>query len=251
MIEETGDEPYIRDGLVWRRTRPWSANVHLLLAHLHAKGFDAAPRPAGCDREWERVTFLDGRTADLDLDLDARSDRALTSAARLLRRYHDCTVDFAAAHAGDVWQLPARAPFELICHGDFAPYNVVFADQEVSGIIDFETAHPGPRQWDLAYAVYRWAPLSLTAPAELSATDIQIGRVRRFLDAYGLANGLRAGVIDMVIERLEALVAFMEREAAGGSEKYRAHIKAGHDELYRADIAYIRRQRAAIIAAIG
>lgn len=251
MIEEAGEGPYIRDGLVWRRTRPWSPNIHLLLAHLHANGFAAAPRASGYDDIWERVTFLDGRTADLDLDHEARSGHALTSAARLLRRLHDCTVGFAAAHSGEIWQLPARAPFEVICHGDFAPYNVVFTGQEVSGIIDFETAHPAPRQWDLAYAVYRWAPLSLSAPNELSAIDIQIGRVRRFLDAYGLEDGLRAGVIDMAIGRLEALVAFMEWEAAMGSEKYRAHIEAGHDQLYRADIAYIMRERAAIIAALG
>ena len=45
-----------------------------------------------------------------------------------------------------------------MCHGDFAPYNITFVDRCVHGIIDFDTLHPGPRIWDVAYAVYRRSP---------------------------------------------------------------------------------------------
>ncbi len=34
---------------------------------------------------------------------------------------------------------------------DFAPYNITFVDGCVHGIIDFDTLHPGPRIWDVAY----------------------------------------------------------------------------------------------------
>ncbi len=57
----------------------------------------------------------------------------------------------------------ARKPFEIISpYGDFAP-GITLSSTTVrwTDIIDFETAHPGPRCWDLAYAVYRWAPLML------------------------------------------------------------------------------------------
>src|SRR5690606_5208575 len=43
----------------------------------------------------------------------------------LLRRYHDATVGFVPPRDA-VWQLPERAPREVICHGDVAPYNTVF-----------------------------------------------------------------------------------------------------------------------------
>jgi len=32
-------------------------------------------------------------------------------------------------------------------------------------LIDFDTAHPGPRIWDVAYAAYRFVPLTV-APEE-------------------------------------------------------------------------------------
>ncbi|MDD6792702.1 MAG: phosphotransferase, partial [Thermobifida fusca] len=77
----------------------------------------------------------------------------------LLRRYHDATVGFVPPRDA-VWQLPERAPREVICHGDVAPYNTVFRTGLPVAFIDFDAAHPGPRLWDLALAAYRFVPLS-------------------------------------------------------------------------------------------
>ncbi|WP_405867085.1 phosphotransferase [Streptomyces sp. NBC_01515] len=44
-------------------------------------------------------------------------------------------------------------PVEVICHGDFAPYNCVFTGEGAVGLIDFDAARPGPRAWDLALHV--------------------------------------------------------------------------------------------------
>ena len=63
--------------------------------------------------------------------------------------------------------MPGDLPAEVVCHNDFAPYNVVFDDGGPVGVIDWETAAPGARVWDVAYAAYRWVPLSRSAPAEL------------------------------------------------------------------------------------
>jgi len=51
---------------------------------------------------------------------------------------------------------PSHVPAEVICHGDVAPYNCVFRDGRPVAFIDFDTAHPGVRIWDLAYAAYRF-----------------------------------------------------------------------------------------------
>ena len=48
----------------------------------------------------------------------------------------------------------------MICHNDFAPYNLAFRDGLPVGAIDFEAASPGPRAWDLAYLAYRLVPLA-------------------------------------------------------------------------------------------
>ncbi|MBB4568544.1 phosphotransferase [Rhizobium leucaenae] len=181
-----------------------------------------------------------------------RSAKALQSAARLLRRYHDCTALFMRPMLEDqIWQLSPRPPFEVICHGDFAPYNVVLSGGEVTGIIDFEAAHPGSRCWDLAYAIYRWAPLSTgIAVEDLCGLDTQILRTCIFLDAYGLPAKQRRTLPHMIVDRLNALVAYMESEAANGVERYRRNIEEGHDQIYRRDVAYINEHREQIIAGL-
>jgi len=250
--EGSGDRPFRRGDLVWRCARPWSGSVQALLAHLQAHGFDTAPRPAGLDADWERVTFLPGKIADIERDAEMQSAPALLSAAGWLRRYHDCTAPIAGNWAKRTWQLPPREPLDVICHGDFAPYNIVLRDGKLAGVIDFETAHPGSRIWDLAYAIYRWAPLSSAIVAhELSRIERQIERARVFLEEYGLNSELRATAVDGIITRLEALVSFMETEASTGSAKYQRNIEEGHDRLYRQDIAYIQRHREQIVAGVS
>lgn len=252
MQSTTGSKPFRQDDLIVRPAATWTPGVHALLAALHRHGFDAAPRPAGYDEVWERVTYLPGDTGDLDGHAAMRGEKALGSAASLLRRYHDCSALFAKSLAASyAWQLPARSPCEVICHGDFAPYNVVLNDGEVSGIIDFEAAHPGPRMWDLAYAVYRWAPLSSgVAIKGMDTLAAQVGRARIFIDAYGLSVNEHSSLLDVIVERLEALLAFMEREAARGIERYRRNLQEGHDHIYREDIAYIRKRSAEIVTGL-
>jgi hypothetical protein len=36
------------------------------------------------------------------------------------------------------------------------PYNTIDIEAKAVALIDFETAAPGPRIWDLAFAVYRF-----------------------------------------------------------------------------------------------
>lgn len=252
LTMEEGDGPFRRGDFILRPVRPWTAAVQGLLAALHRHGFPYAPMPAGYDAVWEKVSFLPGMTGDLDDSEAMRSETALRSAASLLRCYHDCTALFLPEMAAQQqWQLSPRAPIEVICHGDFAPYNVVLNEGVVTGIVDFEAAHPGPRGWDLAYALYRWAPLSTGIAAEsLGGLDTQIGRARIFLDAYGLEMAQRLALPDMIIERLDALVSFMESEAARGVEKYCRDLLDGHDRIYRNDIGYISENREKIVVGL-
>ncbi|AYG65354.1 MULTISPECIES: phosphotransferase [unclassified Rhizobium] len=253
MQPATDDGPFRQGDIIVRPVRPWTPGVHALLAALPLHGFDAAPKPGGFDDVWERVSYLPGVTGDLDSNIEMRSEKAVQSAARLLGRYHHSSAlvlhDLAATCS---WQLPPRLPAEVICHGDFAPYNVVMNDGEVTGIIDFEAAHPGPRLWDLAYAVYRWAPLSSSMAMEegLDRLASQIQRARIFVDAYGLPVEERSSLPAAIVERLEALLAFMEREAARGIARYRRNLQDGHDRIYREDIAYIAKWSPEIVAGL-
>ena len=147
--------------------------------------------------------------------------------------------------------LPARSPAEVMCHGDFAPYNVTFLDGHVYGIIDFDTLHPGPRLWDLAYAAYRWVPfMAPTNPECREAPEGQIRRLRLFAESYGLDGDGRKKLPNMMVERLRSLTAYMRQEAESGDEDMRKNIEAGHLALYEADIRYIEENAAAMTAGL-
>ncbi|WP_437849939.1 phosphotransferase [Sorangium sp. So ce363] len=221
--------------------------IHRLLRHLRAAGFNAAPEPLGYDDEGNEVlSYLDGDVHN-PLPAELRTPELLTSAATLLRRFHDASATFVPG-PDDRWQLPPRSPTEVICHGDLAPYNCVVRGRRVVGFIDFDTAHPGPRLWDVAYAVYRFAPLHAPSnPDSAGSPEDQARHAAQFCRAYGLAPGPL--LLDTVADRLAALLASMRARAAAGDVASQAHIAAGHPALYEDDIRNLRAQRDRLLRA--
>lgn len=112
-------------------------------------------------------------------------------------------------------------------------------NDEVIGIIDFDTAHPGSRIWDVAYAVYRFSPL--TAPENkdgFGSRQEQADRIKIFCKEYGLQN--LQELIPTVMERIMALCVFMDKRANAGVKAYQQHLAHGHDKLYLNDYNYIK-----------
>jgi Ser/Thr protein kinase RdoA (MazF antagonist) len=142
----------------------------------------------------------------------------LVAAPRLLRALHDATAGFA--RAGRTWRSPAHEPDEVICHNDFAPYNLVFRDGLPVAAIDFEHASPGPRVWDLAYLAYRLVPLAAPGNPDLPDVGDRSDRLALLCDAYGGPSPHE--VLAILPRRLRELAAMSPPE---------------HAELYRADAA--------------
>ncbi len=142
---------------VHRPAGRWTKQVHKFLRFLRDNGFNQAPEPLGFDEQGrEVVSFVEGQTCDYPLSKDVASLNALVSAAKLLRAYHDVSQKFLKHNPGanQDWMLPCQSPQEVICHNDFAPYNICFDGEQAVGIIDFDTAHPP------AYLGYRLCSLS-------------------------------------------------------------------------------------------
>lgn len=222
---------------VRRAAQPWSAQVQRLLARLREAGIGEVPQPLGFDEQGREVlSFIPGAVAHV-LTPDLRGDDVLASAARLLRRIHDATAGVATDWRGG-WQAPVREPVEVICHGDFAPYNCVFAQSRLVGVIDFDHAHAGSRAWDLAYALYRFAPvMHPTNPESFGSVAEQARRVRLFCDEYGLQD--REALVGIMQARIASMADFLIRGAAAGDERMQANIDEGHLQIYLCDAGYL------------
>lgn len=241
------------DDRVHRPAGPWTQTVHRLLAHLHEEGFVGAPEPIELGDTLETVSFVPGHAGEYPWTSDVAGEAALVTTARLLRHYHDAAATFPRDDARDVWSQAARLPVETIVHGDFAPYNCVYDGIAAVGLIDFDTAHPGPRVWDVASAVYRFAPFTTgvvegsTAPS----LDERLDRAAEFCRAYDLDARSRGVLVETITASLVALVTTIETEAAAGNPKFVSDLAHGHAELYRADVAYIEQHADEISAAVA
>ena len=241
-------------GIVLRPSGAWTQTVHRFLRYLAAHGFSTAPAPFGMnERGQELLSFVSGRVARSLLDGEARSETVLLSAGALLRRFHHASAGFLEAdREPQHWMLASREPREVVCHGDFAPHNVTLSSGRASGLIDFDTAHPAPRRWDLAYAVYRWAPLSDPNGADIPFTTAQQAqRAGRFCGAYSVTSPEASALPALVCERLDSLCEFIETAARKGDPVFQAHIDAGCIELYRRDIQYVQKHHRLFAASIA
>ena len=232
----------VRVGATVRRTAgPWTPTVHAFLRHLRAAGFGLAPEPLGLDEQGREIlTLLPGVAPAYPLPAYVWTDATLAAVASTLRAFHDAGAGFAAAE-GAVWQWPPAEPAEVICHNDFAPYNLMFEGGRLTGVIDLDLVAPGPRIRDVAYAAYRFAPL--TAPANpdvpVVGADEQARRLAAFCEAYGDPRIRPAAVMRAAADRLRELVAFIEAGAAAGDPAQRAVRERGDVAIYERDMAHL------------
>lgn len=225
-VTRLGDE-------VRRPAGTWTENVHRLLAAYADAGIAQTPRPLGFTADGrERLTFLPGTVANEPADW-LWTDQILTEVAQLVRQLHDASTPLAAI--ADGWRSPVHSRAEVVCHNDVAPYNLVFSDGRVSGLIDFDYASPGPRAWDLAYLAYTLVPLN---SEPVFAASERRTRLHTLVEAYGPGPGT-AEVLAAVPARLDELAAFSDRMAIELANPELAVHAAG----YRADASRLRASR--------
>jgi Ser/Thr protein kinase RdoA (MazF antagonist) len=170
-------EGVVRVGDTVRRPpRHSSQLMREVFEHLERAGFDTAPRWLGIDEQGRDVltwiageTFVErGRMHPYIDDASERvtfSEEQVAAVMRLLRRYHDTFGN------------------DVICHGDFGPWNIVWRNGLPFGVFDFDNVYRGDAADDIAYALRMFVSYGLAgaAPAEL------VARTRAALQAYGAA----------------------------------------------------------------
>jgi hypothetical protein len=235
-------------GTVRRTPGPWTPTVQHFLRNLRSHRFYAVPRPIGFDNQGREVlSYIEGEVGHYPLADYMWSAQTLAQAARLMRRFHDLSTAYTPppdAHWQYVYPDPSR--HEVICHNDFAPYNMIFRAQKPKAIIDWDIAGPGPRIWDIAYAIYRFIPLSWEPDIaeirpRLLDPVVQGMRLRHFCDSYGLQD--RSDLLDTVTARLEHLCQHMTDRASEGNSAFQDMIDEGHRDLYERDILALEHHR--------
>ncbi len=244
------DQPHrsvVRVGDTVRRpTYPWTATIHELLRYLEAVDFPYSPRVLGIGEDGREVlTYIAGESGPAGW-AKVVDDAGLVAMARLLRAYHDAVTGFRpAAVAG--WAARGGPPGdgELICHGDFGPWNLVWRDAHPVGILDWDYAWPGSAMHDIAYALEYVTPfrsdreclrgLHYPAPPERRR------RLERFVEAYGLSS--TAGLVDEVIGQQQTVLDRARRLAADGHQPQLALQAGDHFEAVAERIRWSQEHR--------
>ncbi|MFD5463225.1 phosphotransferase enzyme family protein [Kitasatospora sp. NPDC127059] len=229
---------------VRRPAGPWTPAVHALLGHLHAVGFRAAPRPLGLDeRGREVLTFVPGEVVwPHGFELLAPRER-LAGLARLVRELHDAVEDFTPPPDAR-WQVLIPADEDgIIVHHDLAPWNLVADEGGRFALIDWDTAGPGSRLWDVAYAVHGFVPL--LAHPDWRRSDAEAGeRLRVFADAYRLDEAERRRLVPLLGRRTRSMHDFLCDRARRGVQPWARLWAEGHGDAWRRDAEYIEEREA-------
>jgi hypothetical protein len=255
VLEGGNVTPVVRVGdTVRRSTGPWTPSVHALLTHLRRKGVDIVPEVRGLDAQGREVlSYIPGQVGTFPSGWPFTDDECLVGIGRTLRRLHHATVDFTAPD--DRWRFQIGAPREgeVICHNDFAPYNCIFDEGEIVGVFDWDFAAPGPPEWDLVHALWRFTPLY--PPAAWWLGDQEpfsvvrlVHRMRRLCDGYGVA--LTAGLVDL-LEQREAVVFHTAKVwSAAGVPGFENMLSGVETEDQFAELAYLRSLKHALLGQI-
>lgn len=218
---------------VHRPAGAWTPAVHQLLSTLRAAGVTEGPEPFGVDEQGREVlSYLPGVVGNYPMPSWIWSQTILQEAGSLLRRVHDAGAPLA--HQAAVWQVQAHEPIEVVCLNDVAPYNMVFHEGHVTGLIDVDMASPGPRIWDLADLAYRLVPLGEYTGDDVPEEDARPGRLDMLIHSYGYDFD-QVAVLRTAADRMEDLAVFTDQRAADTGRKdfleHAAHYRRDRDRL--------------------
>ena len=161
---------------------------------LESVGFKYSPRVLGFDDEGREVlTYMKGESGKEGW-FKIHSDNGLKNYAKLLRDYHDAVVDYKPSD-DSIWAYAVGGlkPEEIICHGDFGPWNITWDGETPTGIIDWDLIFPARFSYDVLYAMEWSVPFHDDVMTKewhhFPVIPDRSHRINVFLQAYGIEKG--------------------------------------------------------------
>lgn len=200
VLVERADRVLTRLGDAVRHPQhPWSAATRMLLDHLAEVGFPFSPRVLATTVDHDLLSFIPGASG-ADGWAPAMDPDGLVAGARLLRSYHDAMTGWTPPVAPEWFDgsTGTGTAGQVVCHGDFGPWNIVWDGTSPVGLLDFEYARPGDPLDDVAYACEYFVPFRDDAEClrwlRYPSPPIRRERLAIFAEAYGLTSA--AGLVD-------------------------------------------------------
>lgn len=244
-MAQAGDRARIqRVGATVHRPREfWSPAVHDLLRHLEQVGFPA-PRVVGSVGGTEILTWIEGESGAAGWAKVVPLE-GLSRWGRFLKTYHDAVADYRPA-ADAAWsaQTSGVASGEIVCHGDFGPWNGVWQGDRVVGLIDWDHARPAAPLFDVAYALLYVAPFCDDREAmewrRYPSPPDRRERIQVFCEAYGMPAPRNAA--RLVAQHQRTVLKTTEELARRGIEPLATWVRDGYLETVRARIRWTEAQ---------
>ncbi|MCO5225021.1 MAG: aminoglycoside phosphotransferase family protein [Thermomicrobiales bacterium] len=194
----------------------WWTATECVLNHLEHVGYAWSPRVMDADEDWVELSYVPGRTIEADLS-GYRDERWLDIIGRRIREYHDAMEGFRLPKGSETVAWPHQPSGDtIICHNDLSPWNTVVNGDSFTGFIDWDLISHGTREWELAWACWRWAPIYPQGKRTPYSAEDQARRCTRLLTAYGFDGLVLDGFVDLIDIRMRAAVDVVEILGAQG-----------------------------------
>jgi len=240
----------IRIGDTIRRpTNRWTPAVHSLLRHLEKAGLSEIPQVLGLDEDGREIlTFLPGEVAYRPWPEILHGENGLTQIGTFIRRYHEAIKDFVPPENIE-WHVPDLdwQPGQIIRHGDLGPWNTLWSDGQLSGVIDWDFAEPGEPLDDVAQFAWHGVPLRGNAVWRKvgfkDAPDVKT-RLLALCTSYG-ANPVE--VIDSLLRLQTEEIRRIKSLGSNGIEPWKFFRERGDAEETQMESRWLESNRGRIL----
>jgi hypothetical protein len=151
----------------------WTPIVHALLKYLEARGFTGVPRLLGIDDQGREIlSFLKGTVAMRPWLPVLREERGLVALGTWVSAYHEAVRGFVPPPHTE-WYVPNLQwqPGQIVRHGDLGPWNTIWDEARLVGVIDWDFVEPGAPSEDIAQLAWYAVPLRGEAHAQMAGFE--------------------------------------------------------------------------------
>lgn len=227
---------------VRRPVNRWTPAVHSLLKYLDDTGFRGVPRILGVEDRYETLSYIEGEAGVRPWPEVLRTDSGLTQLAEFLKSYHLAVKDFIPP--GDIeWCVPDLKwrSGSIIRHGDLGPWNTVWLDNVLKGVIDWDYAEPGKAIMDVAQIAWHLVPLrgdDFWRKAGFEEPPALRKRLNVLCEAYGEFSP--NDVVHALHDLQEMEISRISTLGRSGVEPWRTYLRRGDLEVTTRERDWLR-----------